>query len=59
MDETGLASYVRKSNCWGQGGIFDKFVKKLGWLIEDVTSPDDRSHHLAHISLVLSLKDLI
>lgn len=59
MGETGLLSDLRKLNPGRPSGMFDVFFEKLGGLIEEFTAADDRRHNVAHMSQVLSLKDLI
>ncbi|MES9904556.1 MAG: hypothetical protein ABW168_18000, partial [Sedimenticola sp.] len=59
MGEVGLLADLRKLNPGRPSGTFDLFFAKLGELVEEFTAADDRRHNEAHMSQILSLKDLI
>ena len=57
--ETGLIPDLRHINPGRPTGMYDTFFSTLAEVIEEYTAADDRRHNEAHMSQILSLKDLI
>ena len=59
MGEPGLVADLRQLNPGRPSGEFDSFFEKLGEIAEGYTAADERRHNIAHMSQILSVKDLI
>ena len=57
--ETGLIPDLRHISPGRPTGMYDTFFSTLEEVIEEYTAADDRRHNEAHMSQILSLKDLI
>ena len=57
--ETGLLADLRHINPGRPSGQFDSFFEKLSEIVEGYTAADERRHNIAHMSQILSARDLI